>query len=114
MIECEHLSDCAYFKGNIFNMPITEEMIKNEYCRCNPFQCARYFILKILGNPDIPVLLRPDQTGWARDFIMQNAQSVEEDQLYKRIENYRMLSAARIRKPSVVEMAEAVLNAHTV
>lgn len=110
MHECEILPDCTYFANHMFNVPATEEMIKNEYCRGNHLHCARYLILKILNNPDIPLRLRPDQIGLAREFIKQHAETLEENLLFRRIEDYRMMYAAKTRKPSILEAADAVLH----
>ena len=57
--ECELLSTCIFFNDKMGHMPVTASLMKQQYCRGNFEQCARYQVFKTLGRSAVPGDLLP-------------------------------------------------------
>jgi len=69
MAECELLSGCIFFNDNMTKMPATAELMKNNLCRGNKLQCARYMVYQQLGRPKVPADLYPNDVERAKLII---------------------------------------------
>lgn len=69
MANCELITDCAFFNGRMATaMPAIVEQMKNQYCRGDNTDCARYMIVQALGKEYVGELA-PDQIKLAKQLI---------------------------------------------
>jgi len=67
MADCEKIAKCVFFNDKMSHKPATAEVMKNNYCRGNKVQCARYQVA-VSGKP-VPPDLYPSQTQRAGAII---------------------------------------------
>ncbi len=48
MKECDYLQNCPFFNDKMANMPATADLFKNNYCKDNFSNCARYIVREAL------------------------------------------------------------------
>lgn len=59
MSDCPFLASCPFFNDKLANTPATAEMMKRQYCKGNPNQCARLIVRNKLGPQNVPPDLFP-------------------------------------------------------
>ena len=59
---CELLSTCIFFNDKMSHMPVTAELMKQQYCRGDYVKCCRYQVYKSLGRDGVPGDLLPSST----------------------------------------------------
>jgi hypothetical protein len=69
MADCELLEGCVFFNDKMANMPATAELYKDQYCRENNLECARYVVFKALGREKVPLDLFPNMKEKAQEII---------------------------------------------
>jgi hypothetical protein len=69
MPDCECLESCLFFKTIITDMPATVEIIKRKLCRTDNTNCARYRVLRVLGEENVPDELFPSDNDAAEEII---------------------------------------------
>ena len=69
MADCELLEGCIFFNDKMADMPSTAEMFKNQFCRGNNIECARYMVFKALGREKVPPDLFPNMKEKAQEII---------------------------------------------
>ncbi|MFH0924719.1 MAG: hypothetical protein V1872_03665 [bacterium] len=69
MAECECLATCPFFNDKMANRPVTSEIYKEDYCKGDNSDCARYMIFKIFGGLKVPSDLFPNQKDKAEKII---------------------------------------------
>jgi hypothetical protein len=69
MADCELLEGCVFFNDKMANMPATAELYKDQYCRENNLECARYVVFKALGREKVPLDLFPNMKDRAQEII---------------------------------------------
>jgi hypothetical protein len=72
MAECEILSSCPFFGGQIKSVPGVLELYKRKYCKGNNSQCACYMVFKKLGKEKVPPNLFPNMLDKAKKIIEEN------------------------------------------
>jgi hypothetical protein len=70
MADCELLEKCIFFHDKMENMPGTAEIFKNQYCRENNLDCARFMVFKALGREKVPLYLFPNMKDRAQEIIV--------------------------------------------
>ena len=73
MHECPRLGECAFFLEKMGAMPLSTEMLKEEYCRNNYTICARYVVFLALGKDNIPQDLFPNEPNRAREILARHS-----------------------------------------
>jgi hypothetical protein len=71
MVQCEYTETCAFFKEGMADRPAIANMMKKKYCARNQSACARYMILKTVGEDRVPVDLVPNDVDTARNIIAE-------------------------------------------
>jgi methyl-accepting chemotaxis protein len=66
MSECEFSAACPFFEDK---MPGTQMLIKDQFCRTNFAECARFMVRKALGKEGVPADLYPHQKKMAQDIL---------------------------------------------
>jgi hypothetical protein len=69
---CPRLSKCPMVNDSANKHSALNEKIKEQFCNHNHTQCARYFIIKILGGEFVPHDLQPNQMKRAKKLIISN------------------------------------------
>ena len=69
MADCELLEGCVFFNDKMANMPATAELYKDQYCRENNLECARFMVFKALGKEKVPLDLFPNMKEKAQEII---------------------------------------------
>jgi hypothetical protein len=62
MADCEKLTKCLFFTGQMANMPAVSDLMRSTYCLGDKSKCARYIVSKS-GKP-VPEDLFPND--WSR------------------------------------------------
>ncbi len=70
MADCELLEKCIFFLDKMENMPATAEIYKDQYCRENNLDCARFMVFKALGREKVPLNLFPNMKDKAQEIIV--------------------------------------------
>ncbi|MCK5708073.1 MAG: hypothetical protein KAI43_10510 [Candidatus Aureabacteria bacterium] len=76
MAEGEILKSCPYkedtfLQDQLVKMPAFIKSIKKDYCEGNFIECARYMVLKALGEENIPANLFPNDQKGAKEIILK-------------------------------------------
>lgn len=71
MAMCECLESCPFFNDKMKNMPATANLYKNNYCKGDNTQCARYMIFKVSGSGAVPDDLFPNNVERANSILAQ-------------------------------------------
>jgi len=71
MAECECLSGCIFFNDKMENMPSMANIMKDNFCRGNFNNCARYVVFKALGKGNVPPYLFPNNIEKAKQLISE-------------------------------------------
>jgi len=61
MSECELIEKCPFFLGELVEKPVEIEKLKEQYCKSNNLNCARYMIVQAAGLEKMPADLYPDE-----------------------------------------------------
>lgn len=69
MADCEVLDHCPFFNDHMQSMPGHAELFKQLYCRGGNDICARYMILRKLGQDAVPKNLFPNEVSRANVLI---------------------------------------------
>jgi hypothetical protein len=70
MPDCERMSECPYYSGELMKtFPMMLEIRQKRYCRGDYTTCARYMVFKALGKQNVPADLIPSQTERAKEII---------------------------------------------
>ena len=69
MADCELLEGCVFFNDKMADMPATAELYKDQYCRENNLECARYMVFNALGKENVPLDLFPNMKDRAQEII---------------------------------------------
>jgi hypothetical protein len=59
MALCVLVNDCPFFQNMLEGMPSISELLKEEYCRGDHGQCARFIVFQSLGRESVPRTLFP-------------------------------------------------------
>ena len=55
---CQH--SCAFYRGEMANMPPTVDLYKHAYCSNDGIGCARYQVAMLMGTASVPDDLLPN------------------------------------------------------
>jgi len=69
MAKCVYMKECLFFNSNELKKPVTEEVLKNEFCKNNYFDCARYILMQNAPGIQVPNDLYPNQKERASQII---------------------------------------------
>ena len=69
MADCELLSRCIFFSGQMASVPAMADLMKDNYCRDNHGGCARYMVFKRFGQERVPQDLYPSDLETANHII---------------------------------------------
>ena len=69
MQECELMSTCPFYNGQLKGDDEQINIMKEKYCQKNNLNCARYMIFMALGKESIPKELFPHQKDLAYEVI---------------------------------------------
>ncbi len=69
MSDCECLPGCAFFNDRMKDNDGLGAIYKQNYCRGNNLECARYQVFKALGKTAVPVDLYPNMRARAKTII---------------------------------------------
>jgi hypothetical protein len=72
MSDCELLQTCIFFNDRMANMPSTAEIIKQQYCKGDNSNCARYMVFSSVGRDKVTPDLFPNNTDRAMQIIAGN------------------------------------------
>ena len=61
MAQCECIPTCPFFNDKMGDRPAMAEMLKNQYCKKNLADCARYIVRDKLGPDMVPADMFPGQ-----------------------------------------------------
>ena len=78
MAKCECISECAFFKEMMNNMPVMTDRLKKRYCLLNPEGCARYQVFLKLGSGKAPPDLFPSHNDRAKEIIAEALERSDE------------------------------------
>ncbi len=67
MADCEKLTKCLFFAGQMANMPAVSDLMKQTYCQGDKTNCARYIVSKA-GKP-VPSDLFPSDSARAKRIV---------------------------------------------
>jgi hypothetical protein len=67
MAECERLTKCPFFTGQMSTMPRVAELMKSNYCLGEKTLCARYQLAS--AGKQVPPDLLPNDTRRAREIL---------------------------------------------
>ena len=67
MADCERLTKCPFFTGQIATMPSVAELMKSNYCLGSKTLCARYQLAS--AGVTVPLDLLPNDTERAREIL---------------------------------------------
>jgi hypothetical protein len=67
MADCEKLTKCPFFAGQMVNMPAVSDLMKQTYCQGDKTKCARYMVSKA-GKP-VPGDLFPSDSIRAKEIL---------------------------------------------
>lgn len=73
MGECEFIEKCPFFHDKLANKPEEVEDMKNDYCKNNNLNCARYMVVNALGKELMPTDLYPNEKNRAYLLIAENS-----------------------------------------
>lgn len=71
MADCELIAKCPFFNDKMAKMPKAAELLKNQYCRGDNAQCARYMVFKAKGRGAVPADLSPNRQDKAKQILGQ-------------------------------------------
>ena len=71
MADCELLERCPFFNETMAGMPEHAELFKQLYCHGGNDICARYMILRKLGQDSVPANLFPNEVSRANTVIAE-------------------------------------------
>ena len=69
MADCELIEKCVFFHERMANMPGTAALTKNQLCKTDNSQCARYMIVQAIGREAVPGDLFPNEIERAQKII---------------------------------------------
>jgi hypothetical protein len=69
MAECESIEKCAFFHDKMAKVPASANLMKDNYCKKNFHNCARFMVSKHLGKGSVPSDLYPNETERANKLI---------------------------------------------
>lgn len=69
MADCEIVDRCPFFNDNMQGMPDHAELFKQLYCHGGNDICARYMIVRKLGQDAVPKGLLPNEVSLANIII---------------------------------------------
>jgi len=69
MADCELLATCPFFNDMMPNRPATAKVFKKTYCNGSNAECARYIVLKAVGQEKVPSDLYPNQKERVKEII---------------------------------------------
>ncbi len=69
MQECELMSSCPFYNGQLKGDDEQINIMKEKYCQKNNLNCARYMIFIALGKESVPKGLFPHQKDLAYEVI---------------------------------------------
>jgi len=72
MEECEFITKCPFFKGDLSLAEEKVEETKKLYCSQNSLHCARYMVANALGKETVPGDLLPFEKNRAYMIIAEN------------------------------------------
>lgn len=61
MGECEFLDDCPFFNDQLGDKTDKFEVMKEQYCKNNNLNCARYMVAHAVGKENMPEDLYPHE-----------------------------------------------------
>jgi len=67
MSECERLTKCPFFTGQMSTMPKVAELMKSNYCLGDKTLCARYQLAS--AGKTVPLDLLPNDTERVREIL---------------------------------------------
>ncbi len=67
MAACEKMEKCVFFNDRMNHKPATAEVMKNNYCRKDKAQCARYQVAA--SGKAVPPDLFPSQTSRVKEIL---------------------------------------------
>ena len=77
MEKCEWFDACDEFKKTVLIVPSMVEFVRLKYCHGNRCICARYTILKALGESAIPDDISPNEVKRALELIHEKTERIQ-------------------------------------
>ncbi|OQY33527.1 MAG: hypothetical protein B6241_07530 [Spirochaetaceae bacterium 4572_59] len=71
MAECEFIELCPFFNDQLGDRPDEVDKMKEQYCKTNNLNCARYMIANAAGDENIPQDLFPHEKTRAYAIIAE-------------------------------------------
>lgn len=72
MPNCMYLFSCSYFNGDLKNMPIASNLVKQMYCFWHFDECSRYKVAMAIGRESVPHDLFPTEFQRAEKIIAKH------------------------------------------
>jgi hypothetical protein len=69
MADCECLETCIFFNDKMVSMPTMAAIMKQNYCKTNNAECARFIVFKALGKGNVPTDLFPNNVERAKRIV---------------------------------------------
>lgn len=69
MNECPSLAGCPFFNDRMENKPSLANLLKDQYCKGDYTQCARFTVSKALGKSKVPDNMYPNMMVQAKELI---------------------------------------------
>jgi hypothetical protein len=67
MADCEKLTKCPFFAGQMANMPAVSDLMRQTYCQGDKAKCARHVVSK--AGKAAPSDLFPSDWNRAREIV---------------------------------------------
>ena len=68
-MDCECINLCPFFNDKLPNSPGVASLLKNQYCKDDFKNCARYMIFKSKGKEAVPSDMFPNMQAQAKVII---------------------------------------------
>ena len=72
MAECVCLPKCPFFFDKMSSMPAMADIYKENYCKGDNSECARYAVYRQMGAGSVPSGLFPNESIKAAAFLKEN------------------------------------------
>jgi len=72
MAKCAYLDTCPFFQDQLDDMPALARVFKEQYCRDDFENCARYMLKSTLGPELMPTNMWPNKIDEAKELIARH------------------------------------------
>lgn len=77
MAECKYVPQCPFYHNRMEEIPGTGERIRDQYCRNQPEDCARYKLYELVDHRSVPYNLFPHQRSRVPAILLEKAEQVQ-------------------------------------